>query len=396
MEFLKKKLSNGISVVMEKRDLSVVSVSITNRFGGAYESSDVKGVAHFIEHLLFTGTKNRTHEDISREIEKRGGILNAFTNHEVTSFWFKLPSEYIFEGLDILIDMLNNSIFDEEKFEKEKKVIIEEIKMYHDNPRMSAYEQIEKNMFEKPFGELIIGNRETVSSLTRKQVVELFNRVYCPENFIVSIVGNADFDKICDYLEKKFSKKENKFDMNKIKTRNSESVDEREGIDQAHFVFALHAPLPGTREFTALQILDAYLADGMSSRLFLEIREKRGLAYAVKSDISTEKNYCSYLIYVGTTKEAVQEVRKLIIEEFKKVKDMSEKDLKEAKQRLIGLKRVYSEESTNVMNELMYEEYRKDAREYYKFEEIVNSIKLDEVKKLAEIKEFSSATIVPK
>jgi len=124
MEFLKKKLSNGISVVMEKRDLSVVSVSITNRFGGAYESSDVKGVAHFIEHLLFTGTKNRTHEDISREIEKRGGILNAFTNHEVTSFWFKLPSEYIFEGLDILIDMLNNSIFDEEKFEKEKKVIV--------------------------------------------------------------------------------------------------------------------------------------------------------------------------------------------------------------------------------------------------------------------------------
>src|SRR3989344_7533433 len=123
MNFLRKKLKNGITVVMEKRELDVVSFSVTNRFGAANEESKNKGVAHFIEHLLFTGTKTRSHEDISREIEKKGGILNAFTNNEVTSFWFKLPSKHVFSGLDILIDMLNNPIFEKEKFEKEKRVI---------------------------------------------------------------------------------------------------------------------------------------------------------------------------------------------------------------------------------------------------------------------------------
>src|SRR3989344_3446912 len=110
MNFLRKKLKNGITVVMEKRELDVVSFSVTNRFGAANEESKNKGVAHFIEHLLFTGTKTR-------------GILNAFTNNEVTSFWFKLPSKHVFSGLDILIDMLNNPIFEKEKFEKEKRVI---------------------------------------------------------------------------------------------------------------------------------------------------------------------------------------------------------------------------------------------------------------------------------
>ena len=117
MKFLKRKLKNGMVVLMEKRELPLVSASITNRFGGSYENSKIKGIAHFIEHLVFTGTKTRSHEDISREIEKKGGILNAFTANEITSFWFKLPSEHIFSGFDILVDLLNNPIFDPVKFE---------------------------------------------------------------------------------------------------------------------------------------------------------------------------------------------------------------------------------------------------------------------------------------
>src|SRR3989344_6123177 len=128
MKFLRKKLKNGITVMMEKRDLPVISVSISNPFGGANETSEIKGIADFIEHLVFTGTKTRTHEDISREIEKKGGILNAFTANEVTSFWFKLPSEHIFSGLLILADLLHNPIFEKTKFENEKRVILEEIK----------------------------------------------------------------------------------------------------------------------------------------------------------------------------------------------------------------------------------------------------------------------------
>jgi len=135
MEFERRTLKNGMTVLYEKRDLPIISLSISNPIGASSESSETKGISHFIEHLLFTGTSTRTHEDISREIEKKGGILNAFTSNDITSYWFKLPSEHAFDGLDILTDMLTNPSFNPEKFEKEKKVILEEIKMYHDIPK---------------------------------------------------------------------------------------------------------------------------------------------------------------------------------------------------------------------------------------------------------------------
>ena len=393
---MKKKLKNGMTVVFEKRDLPVVSFSITNRFGAAYEESKIKGIAHVMEHLLFTGTKTRTHEDISREIEKKGGILNAFTSHEVTSFWFKLPSEHLFAGMDIIVDMLKNPKFDKEKFEKEKKVILEEIKMYHDDPRSSVTEQIETNLFEKPFGDLVIGSKETVSGLDRDFVADYFKKVYSPENYIVTLVGDADFEKVCAYLEKNFDAGGKKPKVMRIKKKNKETLEERPGIDQAHFVFAIHAPLMGTKEYTILEVLDAYLASGMSSRLFLKIREEKGLAYTVRSSINSERSYSIYSIYVGTTKEAVPEVKKIILDEFEKIKDMTEKDLEESKERLIGLRKVSSEESSNVMNELMFNELVTKAEDYYKHEEEIKKVKLSDVKKLAKITEFSTAAIVPK
>lgn len=382
---------------MEKRELPVVALSISNKFGAAFEESNIKGVAHFIEHLLFTGTKTRSHEDISREIEKKGGILNAYTSNEVTSYWFKLPSEHVFSGLDIIIDMLNNPKFDSKKFEKEKKVILEEIKMYHDDPRRHVFEQLEENLYEKPLGEGIIGSKETVSALKRDFVENYFKKVYSPDNFIVTVVGNADFEKICNYIEKSFKKEGKKINLIPIKKKNFESKEEREGIDQAHFLFGIHAPLAKDKNFHALEVLDAYLANGMSSRLFLKIREEKGLAYAVKSSINVEPNYSYYSIYVGTTKKAVPEVKKIILEEFENVKNMSEKDFKEAKERVIGLKKISAEESANVMNELLFAEIATGNPEnYYKYEEQIKKVSLDDVKNLAKIKKYSTALISPK
>lgn len=393
---LKRKLKNGIMVVMEKRELPVVAVSVTNRFGAAFEESKIKGIAHFIEHLVFTGTKTRSHEDISREIEKKGGILNAFTANEVTSFWFKLPSEHLFAGLDIIADMLKNPKFDEKKFEKEKKVILEEIKMYHDMPQRHVFEKIEENLYEKPFGEGIIGSAKTIKAMSRDFVADYFKKMYSPENYIVTLVGNADFEKICAYFEREFRAEGKKLKEIPIKKKNAESIEERPGIDQAHFVFAIHAPLANEEEHYVLEVLDAYLANGMSSKLFLKIREEKGLAYSVKGDITTEKNYSYYTIYVGTTKEAVAEVKKIILDEFKLVSKMTQKDLDEAKERLIGLRKISMEESANVMNELMYAEFIENAEEYYKREEKIKKVTLEQVKKLAKIKEYSSAAIVPK
>ncbi len=385
-----------MTVIMEKRELPVISLSITNKFGASFETSEIKGIAHFIEHLVFTGTKTRTHEDISREIEKKGGILNAFTSHDVTSFWFKLPSEHVFSGLDILSDIINNPLFENEKFEKEKKVILEEIKMYHDMPMRHIFDKIEENLYNKPFGESVIGSEKTIRSLKRDFVAEYFEKMYSPENFVVTIVGNADFEKICEYLERNFKQKNKKIQIQKIKEHNKETTEERHGIDQAHFVFAFHAPLSNQNEYHALEVLDAYLANGMSSRLFLEIREKRGLAYAVKSSLNTEKNYSYYTIYVGTTKEAIPEVKKIILEEFENVKNLKEKDIKEAKERLIGLRKISTEESSNVMNELMFTELTSKAEDYYEHESKIKSVTLEDIKRMAQIQDYSTAAIVPK
>lgn len=398
-KLIKHILNNGITVLHEPRDLPIVSLSISNKFGAAFEESKIKGIAHVIEHLVFTGTETRSHEDISREIEKKGGILNAFTAHEVTSYWFKMPAEHLMAGLDILTDMLNNSKFDKEKFEKEKRVILEEIKMYHDDPQRNVFEQIEKNMYEAPFGELIIGSKETVSALDRDFVLEYFKKHYSPENFIVTVVGSCNIKEVYKYLEEKFKPSSSQPLKNQnIKLKSAETVEERPGIDQAHFVFGAHVPLPSSPDHYAIEVLNAHLALGMSSRLFLEIREKRGLAYAIKGAVDSEKSYSNYLIYVGTTKPAIAEIKSLILKEIELISKMTKQQLEEAKTELIGLKRVRSEESVNVMNELMFSENAGSAEDYYDYESKINSVSLDQVKSIAKqiLKSYSTAAIVPK
>src|SRR3989344_7232296 len=277
MGFLRKHLKNGLTVIMEQRELPVVAVSIANRFGAGFEDAHVKGIAHFIEHLVFTGTKTRTHEMISREIEKRGGIVNAFTANEVTAFWFKLPSEHIFSGLEILHDVLTNPAFDEKKFEKEKRVILEEIKMYHDDPARHVHELLFANLYASPFGMNLAGTVKSVSALQRDFVADYYRQHYSPEQYVMTIVGNCDFEQVCRWLEKRFDAGTNMHKKLAIQKKNAESIEEREGIDQAHFIFGVHAPLFHERDSSTLEVLDAWLANGMSSRLFLAIREEKGL-----------------------------------------------------------------------------------------------------------------------
>lgn len=398
MKFFRRKLRNGITVIMEERDLPLVAISITNKFGASFEESKIKGIAHLIEHMVFTGTKTRTHEDISREIEKKGGMLNAFTSQEVTSFLFKLPNEHVFAGLDILCDIITNPKFDSVKFEKEKKVVLEEIKMYHDSPERAVFEKIEENLFAKPFGEGITGSEKSISALNRDFVYDYFKAHYSCENFIVTVVGDTDFNEICKYFEKNFSYRKVLLVNKEIKKTNNKSFEERPGIDQAHFVFAVHSPLVGSKEHFALEVLDAYLANGMSSRLFLKIREEKGLAYNVRSAINAEKNYSYYSIYAGTTKEALKEVEEIILDEFAKIDEMSDNDLEEAKERVIGLRKISSEESLHVMNELLFSELCGKAENYYNKEAEIRKVKLNDVKRLARklIQRYSTAAIVPK
>ncbi len=398
MQFQKFKLKNGITVLFEERELPLVCYSISNPFGGAHETSDIKGVAHLFEHLLFTGTKTKSQEELSKQIEKRGGILNAFTTQDFTTYWCKIPSEHLDIGMDILHDILKNPTFDLEKLEKEKKVVLEEIKLFHDDPERHAYELIEKTLYAPPFGEGIIGSTKTVSALTREKIIHIFEEKYGPENFIVTVVGKADIKKVCMRLEKDFESKSKHYESLPIEKKYSDIVEERLGVDQAQFIWATHAPL-GQKKQYALEIINSYLASGMSSKLWLEIREKHGLAYTIRGSIEREKNYSYYSIYVGTTREAIPKVKEMILKGIKDVQNMTSMELAESKQRLIGLRRVATEESINSMHHLIFAEMSNgNAHEYYEYENFLNDISLDEIKSLAKdlTRGYSTAEILPK
>ena len=343
---------------------------------------------------MFKGTKTKTQEEIAREIEKKGGILNAFTSEEVTSYWNKLPSKHVASGINIASDLILNPKFDAVEFEKEKNVIIEEIKMYHDNPLLYVYDKIKKLLYEKPFGMSIAGKQEIIKKMRREEIIKKFNSFYTSDSMILCVVGDADFEEVCRMGEKIYPSTKRKFIEFKPAKINREEEEKRKDLEQAHFVFGFHAPTLKDKERYVYELAGSYLFEGMSSRLFQEIREKRGLAYAVKGNFDLGKNYGYGTIYCGTRKEKINEIKKIILKEIKNLKSLKQRELEECKEQLIGNKKIFEEDSSNAMNMLMLEEAAGDAEEYYKYDDKINAVKLKEVKEI-KLKNFSSFSLVP-
>ncbi len=397
-KFYRKVLKNGMTLIFEKRDIPVVSVAFAVRAGGINESADEKGISHFIEHLLYKGTPTRNAQKIAEEIERNGGELNGFTDEAITAYWCRMPSKHIDVALDVLSDMIKNPLLDEKELEKEREVIFEEIKMYHDTPRMHALTEIKETLYSGAFGMNLAGTIKTMSSIDRKKMVEKFEQVYRPNNMILCIVGDASFEKIVKFAEKNFVKEKGSVPKQKFELKNELRIEKRKGIDQANLVFAYHSPFAGDKKSHAAQVLSILMAGGMSSRLFQEIREKRNLAYAVKGDCDIAKDYAYSLIYVGTTKENVDIVKKLILEEFDKVaKNLNERELKEIKEQIIGNHLISMEDSQNQMVNLLAYEIDGNAKEFYDYEKNISAVNLKDVKELAKKakEKFSFFALVP-
>ncbi len=395
-KFYRKVLKNGMTVLLEKRNLPVVSVAFAVRNGGINEAANDKGISHFIEHMLYKGTKTRNRKKIAEEIEGNGGDLNGFTGDVVTAYWCKMPSKHLDVALDVLSDMVKNPLFDEKEFEKERKVIFEEIKMNKDNPLRHIFKEIQRSLYKEPLGLPLIGTPETMNSITKEKMVEKFKQVYNPNNMVLCVVGDADFGKIVNFVEKNFGDKKGKVPRFDIEKKNESRIEKRKGIDQANLVFAHHVPLAGDKGSYVAFVLGTLMAGGMSSRLFNEIREKRNLAYAVKDASSVNKDFAYNLIYVGTMKENVEKVKKLILDEFKKVSEsLGEKELERVKEQIIGNHQISMEDSENQMENLLLSEVNGNAEEFYKFEEKIRGIKLKDVRDLAKIKKYSFFALVP-
>jgi predicted Zn-dependent peptidase len=396
--FKKKILKNGMTVFLEKRELPVVSIAFAVRAGAINEFPEEKGISHFIEHMLYKGTKKRSAKQIASEIEKNGGDLNGFTDHQIVAYLCKMPSEHLDTALEVLSDMVKNPLLDEKEMEKERKVIFEEIKMYHDNPLRYVSDEMQKCLYDGAMGMNISGTYETMNSIDRKKMTEKFKKIYQPNNMILGVVGDADFEKLVNFAEENFGDSKGEIPKQKFNKKNEEKTEKRKGLDQANLVFAYHTPLTDDKKNYAAQVLITMMADGLSSRLFQEIREKRNLAYAVKGGSETTKNYAYSFIYVGAMKENVELVKKLIIEEFRKVAEsVDEKELEDVKKQVIGNHQISMEDSQMQMINLLYHEADGKAETFYDFEKNIKSVKLKDVRELAKraAEKFSFFALVP-
>ncbi len=395
-KFHKIVLKNGMTVLFEKRDVPVVSISFAIKTGGINEGIDEKGISHFIEHMVYKGTPTRNAKKIAEEIEKHGGESNAFTDELMTVFYCKIPSKHLNVALDVLSDMVKNSLFDEKELEKEKKVIFEEIKLKKDNPLTYSFKEVHKLLYEEPFGAPLIGTEKNLKLIDRNKLLARFRQAYQPNNIILCVVGEADLDSIINFAEKTFNRKKIENPKVKIKLKNGEKTEKRKGIDQANLIFAYHIPLANDRKSYAARILSTLMAGGMSSRLFQEIREKRNLAYAVKEFSEITIDFAHTFIYVGTSKENVERIKKLILDEFAKVaEELTEEELNQIKEQMIGNYQISMEDSQMQMVNLVYYEVNGKAEDFYNYEKNINDVKLDDVKKLAKIKNYSFFALVP-
>lgn len=395
-KFYKKILRNGMTILFEERKNSgVVSVAFSVRHGGIHESEEEKGISHYIEHMLYKGTKNRTAKKISEDIEKNGGILNGFTEEELTAYWCKMPSKHIDTALDVLSDMILNPLFDQNELNKERLVIFEEMKMRKDMPNIFVIDKIQNLLYSGNLGSDLIGTEKSMNSITREKILDKFKKVYGSENMILCVVGDTNFKKLCDFCEKKFKKSGFKISEPSIDLKNDVKIEKRNGIDQINFVFGYHTCPAKDNLSYASQVLSSLMVGGMSSRLWQEIREKRNLAYAVKGGYNGARRFGYNTIFVGTSPGNLEKVKKLILEEFEKIKNVDEKEINQVKEQLIGNSKISREDSQGQMLDLLYNEIWKDARDSYKYEEQIKKVKLSDVKKLGSFKNYSLIALVP-
>jgi predicted Zn-dependent peptidase len=391
-EFYKRVLKNGVTVLFEKRNIPVISLSVNINSGSEFETEKEKGIHHVIEHMVFKGTKTRSNKQLASEVEKKGGILNGFTAEEMTAFLAKMPSKHLDAGFDVLSDIFLNPLFSKPEFEKEKRVIAEEIKLHRDNPLFYVSQKIKEMLYKKPFAISGAGTFESLDNMSIEQVSKHYFSDY-GKKIVISAVGHGDFEHLCKLAER-FPKCCYSKEVSKIVKINKEQTEKRKGIDQAHFMFGYHCPVLGNKKRYVNDIVLTYLAGGMSSVLHSRIRDERGLAYAVYPDIDREKNFGYAMIYVGTEAQHIKKIRELILKEFKNLKNIKQKDFQETKEQLIGLRKVSEEDSASVMSTLAFEEFGKKAEEYYNFEKNINAVKLSDVRNF-KLGKFSTFSLIP-
>jgi predicted Zn-dependent peptidase len=389
----KAMLDNGLRVITSTMPHSrSVCLVVLVGTGSCYEAKNEAGISHFAEHLFFKGTQRRpTSKEITQDIEGIGGIINAGTDKEITVYWCKVASPHFSIALDVLSDLLLNSRFDTKDIEKERQVIIEEINMNLDIPQQRVDMLIDELLWpEQPLGREVSGYKETVSSLTRGQLLNYLARRYMPNNTVLSIAGNIQHEEAMTQIQPLFDRWPagellTGYATNEKQTKVRLRIEPKD-IEQAHLCLAVHGFSRSHPQRFTLDLLNTVLGAGMSSRLFMEIRERRGLAYDIHSYTEHFLNSGSFGIYAGVDPQKIETATAAILEELSKIKQgIATSELTRAKELSKGRLYLRFEDSQNVA--LWYGSQEILLRQILDIDDvisIVDAITIDELQEVAQ------------
>jgi len=361
--FRKEVLGNGVRIVTEKiPSVRSVSIGVWVDVGSRDEQRGEEGLSHFIEHMVFKGTRRRSAEAISREIDALGGELNAFTSREGTTFYAKVLDEHAGQGIDLLADTFHHSRFDAREVTKEKQVVLEEIRMVEDDPEDYLHDLHTKNAFRThPLGRPILGAVATIQALRRPQVLAFRKRHYRPSQVVVAVAGNFAFGAVLRQLETAFggSWGHGPAAGQRIPPTVARGVRVRtKPLEQAHLCFGLKGLSHGDKDRYGVAVLNAILGGGVSSRLFQEVREKRGLAYSIYSSVMCFTDSGLVTVYAGVRPEAAPRVMGLVLGELRRLQTgpVGRAELERAKSQLKGNLMLGLESTSSRMSKLAKDE----------------------------------------
>ncbi|KAA6465144.1 insulinase family protein [Acidobacteria bacterium AB60] len=336
-------LPNGLIVLTERMDhLRSVAMGVWIRSGSRGEAAETNGISHFVEHMVFKGTRNRSAQLIAREMDSIGGNLDAFTGKETICFNVKSLADHVPIALDVLADLVLNPVFASNDIERERGVILEEIKIDEDNPDVLVHELFTQNFWkDHPLGKPILGTTQTVTRLDQPKLLEYHSGRFHSGNMVFSAAGNLQHDEFVEAVARKFDALGSGERLTELPAPVSSArilLKNKKALEQVQICLGVPAPPITDENRFATLILNTILGGGMSSRLFQTIREERGMAYSVFSDLSPYRDTGTLCVYAGTSAGKALECIDLIMTEFKKLKQelLPEEELTRAKDQLKG------------------------------------------------------------
>ena len=350
---------NGLTLISEEmQHIRSISIGIWIKTGSRDEEPESNGLSHFIEHMVFKGTKKRSAEAIARQVDSIGGNLDAFTAKECVCFNIKVLDEHLPIALEVLSDLVLNPVFANDDIIRERRVILEEIKMDEDSPEYLVHEIFTQNFWkDHPLGKPILGTKETVRRFEQPAILELYQKSFTPGNLIISAAGNLNHARFVELVAKHFegmTPLKNGFHRSAPKIVPRITLRNKKSLEQVQICLGVPShPIAHEKRF-ASYVLNTLLGGGMSSRLFQNIRERQGLAYSIYSDLSPYRDTGCLSVYAGTSRESAGKVVQSVISEFKKLKTetLSEEELRRAKDQLKGSLMLSLESSTARMSNL--------------------------------------------